>query len=448
MKITKLITGLPLMVLTIAVIAVSFLAMNLLFMGGAAAQLMAPTGGGVVEGTVTTDAVEGSQEDLNMAEVADKITKMQPSSTPLATIFMQYAKKVKVKSQRTEFYAVDIKPFSDKTAAVYVLADVDYAAISVADVSIFNVDDTVMFPDIEGGDGQPFVGCISKKDNASSAIHIQAMNGVTGADTETPNCIPGIVTDSIAVRMGPAKSELDAQTAPFAVMPEKDFNYTQNFMAQVEESVFQRAHKQEVNWDFTDYEEMNIYDMKARMEMSYIWGIRAQFVDKEDEERKFTCGGLASFMTKTINYTFSTGITNDIWVDWTQEIFADNAGSDTRFLFAGDDLLATISKIEGVNKQLEAKETEVKWGITFSKVETKFGTLFIKRHPLFGLAGQSKNGIVLDVNHLEEHEYFPLQFTTLELKKSGQRNANATVLQKVSTGVLRYPGTHAMIIGE
>jgi len=184
------------------------------------------------------------------------------------------------------------------------------------------------------------------------------------------------------------------------------------------------------------------------MEMSYIWGIRAQFVDKEDEERKFTCGGLASFMTKTINYTFSNGITNDIWVDWTQEIFADNAGSDTRFLFAGDDLLATISKIEGVNKQLEAKETEVKWGITFSKVETKFGTLFIKRHPLFGLAGQSKNGIVLDVNHLEEHEYFPLQFTTLELKKSGQRNANATVLQKVSTGVLRYPGTHAMIIGE
>lgn len=445
----KISKSLPLALLTVVVIAIPFLLANILFAGAAVAQAMAQ-GGGVVEDTVTTEKVEETQEDLNMEEVSQKITKMRPSATPLATIFSEHAKKRKVQSQITEFYAVDIKPFSDTVDGDYDQSTgdgEDYASIKVNDVTLFNVDDTVMFPDIEGEDGQPFVGAISEKDNVDNTIKIQPLNGPKGSgDMEDKEIVPKeIPSGETIVRMGPAKSELDASTSPFAMMPEKEYNYCQNFMAQVEESVFQRLTKTEVPWNFTDYEEMNIYDMKARMELSYLWGIRKNFVDKSDQERKYTCGGLTQFMDKTLDYTYDDGLTNDLWVDWTRAMFADNAGSDTRFAFFGDDLLAQISKIDGVEKQLNGQNTEVVWGITFNKVETKFGILYIKRHPLFRLVNQGKNGIALDVNNLEEHEFVPMKFTTLELKKAGMKNADATVLQKVACPILRYPATHAFI---
>ena len=448
MKTRNLIRALPLLVLTVVVIGVPFLMANLFFMA-AAIDSVAAAGGGIVEGTVTTDKVEATQEDLNMADVSDKITKMRPSQTPLATIFSAYAKKRDIKSQRTEYYSADIKPFTDAVRTAYAHAGDGQALanIAVENIALFDVDDTVMFKDIVGSDGMPFVGAIAARDVSNRTISIQPLNGPAGTATMAEQ---EIVPKSIAegtkiVRMGPAKSELDAQHSPFAIMPSKDFNFAQNFMAQVEESVFQRLTKKEVNWGFTDYEELNIYDMKGRQELSFLWGVRKQFIDAVDNEQKYTCGGVTRYMSKIQNYTAADKLTNDDWVDWTQYFFADNAGSDSRFLFAGDDLIAAISKIEGVQKQLEAKNTEVKWGITFNVVETKFGVMYIKRHPLFAVTGAGGDGVLLDVNNLEKHVFVPLKFTTLDLKKPGIRNADATVLQEVACPVLRYPGTHAYI---
>lgn len=449
MSMKKILKSFPLFLLTLAIVAVPFLLMNLVFFGGA--LFTAATGGGFVEGTVTTEQVNEKQPDLNMAEVAEKITKMRPAQTPLNTIFASHAKKKKVGSQRTEYYAVDTKPFKTtvKTAYSNTGDGQDFASVEVNNIDIFDVDDTVMFPDIKGSDDLPFVGSVAAKDNVNGVIKIQPLNGPlgTGSMAEKEIVPQSIPEDSIVVRMGPAKSELDAQHTPYAPMPQKDFNYCQNFMAQVEESIFQRMTNKEVQWDFTDYEEANLYDMKARMELSYIWGVRKQFYDKVDNEMKYTCNGVVRYMEKTLNYTYADGLKLSNWIDWTKQIFEDNSGSDTRFLFAGDELLAAISNIEGVTKQLDASKVDVKWGINFSVVETKFGMLYIHRHPLLGLIGMGKDGLVLDVNNLEEHEFMSFNFTTLELKKSGQRNADATVIQKVSCPVLKYPATHALIKG-
>lgn len=448
MKTKQFIRALPLLVLTIAVIGVPFLLANLFFASVTIGNI-AMANGGLVGGTVTTDKVEAIQPDLNMAEVADKITKMRPSATPIATIFASHATKKSVRSQRTEYYSVDIKPFTDAVRTAYSHAGDGQALanIAVEDIALFDVDDTVMFKGITGSDGKPFVGAIAARDVANRTISIQPLNGPKGTGTMAQKEIvpKSIVVGTKLIRMGVAKSELDAQTSPFSIMPSKDYNFTQNFMAQVEESVFQRLTKTEVAWGFTDYEELNVYDMKARQELSYLFGVRKQFVDAVDNEQKYTCGGLTRYMTKTQEYTAASGLTNNSWVDWTKYFFADNAGSDNRFMFAGDDLIAVISKIDGVQKQLDAKNVEVKWGINFNVIETKFGVLYVKRHPLFGIIGLGGDGVVLDVNNLEEHEFVPLQFTTLDLKKSGQRNANATVLQKVACPVLKYPGTHAYI---
>lgn len=414
---------------------------------------LAMVGGGIVPGSgiATTAAVSALQPELNMDDVSDRVTKMRPAASPIATIFASHAKKRRIESQRTEFYAVDIKPFFDTVRVAYA-GTVDgqsLATIAVNDINMFDVDDTVMFRGIAGVDGRDFVGSIAQKNIVARTINVQPLNGPLGSGSmAATEIVPRTIDiNTRIVRMGVAKSELDAQTAPFAIIPGKEFNFAQNFMAQVEESVFQRLTKKEVAWGFTDYEEMNIYDMKARQELSYIFGVRKSFIDAVDNEQKFTCGGLTRFMTKTQNYTVSSGITQGAWVDWMQLFFADNAGSDTRFLFAGDGLISAISKIAGVEKQLEAKSVEVKWGINFNVVETKFGILYVKRHPLLAIAGVPNDGLVIDVNNIEEHEFVPLKFTQLDLKSAGLRNSDATVLQKVSCPVLRYPATHAYIRG-
>jgi len=448
---SKMLRASGLFLITAIVLLAAFVAPMLAFsvIGGGVA-LAAAVGGGVVEGTVTTDKVAASQPDLHLDHISQKITEMKPAATPLDTIMRSVVKKVPIKSFRTDFYSVDIKPLNDKTAAAYTKpTDGDvYAAITVDNITIWNVDDTVLVPGVAGVDGKPFVGCISKKDSSTGRIYIQPLNGPNGTNANAEKMIiPSIPDDAILVRMASAKSELDAQTSPFAVMPAKEFNYCQNYMAQVDESTFQRIHDQEVDWGFSNYEELNIYDMRARAEMTYLFGFRNKIIDAEDNEEKYTSHGLIRYMTKQLEYSVSSAINDAKWIAWTKSMFEDNAGSDHRFVFAGDDLLANISgNVTSVQKQIDAKNVEVKWGITFNKVETNFGILYIRRHPLLRLMGMSAEGIVVDINNIEKHIFQPLSVTKLELKKSGQRNADANVLQEVNAPVLRYPGTHARIV--
>lgn len=444
-----------LFMLTCMVIGVALLsatAVVLIFAGGTSLGMAELAGGGSVEGTVTTDKTSTTSPDLLLDVIDQKIVKMRPAATPLDTIMRQIRKVKDVHSLKSEYYAVDIKPFKDTVATGYNTSAGEgeaYATIEVSNIKIWNVDDNALFPTIVGSDGKPFVGHVSKKDNATSTVSIMPLNGPNGTGTMSDKeIVPKVIPlNTPVIRMANAKSELDAQTAPFAVLPGKDFNYMQNFMAQVEESTFQKIHEKEVNWEFSDYEEMNLYDLRARMEYAYLFGVRKMFTDVEDDEVKRTCGGLTRYMIKDLQYNISNNLSNSIFVNWTKQIFADNAGSDEKIGFLGDNLIEKISVIPDIVKQLEAKKTEVKWGITFSVIETNFGKLLLKRHPLLGIGSMGDNGIVLDVQNIEKHVFKRMSNTTLELKKSGQRNADAVVLQEVSCPILRYPATHSLITG-
>lgn len=440
---TNLFKSLFLLGLTVILVAVGIVAVQVLFIGANAfTHVAAGTGGGLVEGSMTLERQNTSQPDLIVDSVSQKITKMRPASTPLHTIINNISKTVSVGSFRTEYYAVDIKPFTDTNSAVFTNSGSQTSGdITVGNVKAWSVDDTVMFPDIAGGDGLPLVGCVTSRNVGTNKITIQALNG-TGAGTDV---IPNIAITSTMVRMGQAKSELDMQTSAFSIIPEKDFNYCQNFMAQIEASTFDKIQDKEVAWDFSDYEELTIFDMKSAMERSYLFGIKKKFSDATDAEVKYACGGINSGITKGLTWSRGTGVTNTNFVSWAKSIFQDNAGSDTRIMFIGDDLMESMSVISAIEKQLDAKSTEIVHGVEFNKIVTNWGQLLIKRHPMFRMMGWAKNGLVLDIHNIEKHVHVPLKATKLDLIKSGQRNADATVLQEVSCPVLRYPATHARI---
>lgn len=429
-----------LLVVTIAIVAVgAIIGQVLLFGATAITAAAAPI---VVNGGMTVEKGDAQGGDLNLDYVSKKITEMRPASTPLHTLMSHVSKVVPVDAFKTDYYAVDIKPFTDTATAAFTNTGTQTAGeVTVGNVAIWNIDDTVLIPGVLGVDGLPLMGCVTAKNVGSSKLTIQAMNG-TGAQTAV---VPNIAINSTLVRMGTAKSELDMQTGSFTLLPEKEYNYCQNFMAQIEASTFDKIQNKEVDWDFSDYEELSIYDMKSAMERNYLFGIRKKFTDATDSEVKYTCGGVNSFMTKELTWSRAGGITSSNWIDYAKTIFQDNAGSDTRIVLTGDDLMAAIAKVSDVAKQLEAKNTEVKFGITFSVVETNWGKLYIKRHPMFRMMGMSEYGHVIDINNVEKHVHVPMKSTKLDLITSGQRNADATVIQEVSCPVLRYPATHARI---
>jgi len=437
----SILKALPLFLLTLAVVGIAAFGLPALFavmyVGSAGAAV-----GVVVEGTVTTEKVDTASPGLNKNYISKKITEMRPASVPIDTIMRSVARTVPVRSMKTEYYAVDIKPLKDVTTLIYTNPGAaKTAAVKVGNISLWNVDDTVLIPNTVGGNGKPLVGCVTSRDIATQTITIQALNG-TGAGTDV---VPNIPLSSIVVRMAPAKSELDLQTSPFAVIPEKEYNYCQNAIAQVEESTFQKIQDQEVDWDFSDYESLNIYDMRARKEISALAGVRRKFVDANDNEVKYTMGGFNQYITKGLTWSIATGVRDADFVNWTKKLFQDNSGSDSRFAFIGDDLMESMSLITTIQKQMDSKNTDVKWGITFNVIETNFGKLYVKRHPLFRMMGWDKNGMILDVNNLEHHVHTNLKTTEIDLIKSGQRNANAKVLQEVDCYVMRYPDTHAFI---
>lgn len=423
-------------------IAVPMIGMSVL-LGG---TMLAATGGGVVEGTVTTDKTNTAQPDLLLDYVDQKIVKMRPSAYPLDTLFRtEVKKKTGIKSIRTEFYAVDTKPFKDVTTAAFTNgSSLTTTPLTVANQSIWNVDDTVLIPSVNGSDSKPLVLAITAKNAGANTITVQALNG-TGGNTDI---IPNIASGATLVRMGPAKSELDLQTSPFAIMPSKEYNFCQNFIVQIEESTFNRIHDKEVNWDFSDYEELGLYDLRARMEMSFLMGYRKKFTDATDNEVKYACNGISRYMTKGLIWDKSDGFSDTVFVNWAKTIFADNSGSDQRIVLAGDDLMAALSLAPAVSKQLEAKSTEVVRGITFNKIVTNWGELLVKRHPLFRNMAMDDQGVVVDLANVEKHVFVPMGASTIDLKGSGQRNADAKVLQEVSCPVLRYPGTHAWITSQ
>lgn len=425
----------------------------------AAGVSIAIVGAPVMDAPVTTTATNAGSPDLLENYVSQKVIQMKPAATPLDTI-MRQIKNVPIKSWKTEYYAADSRPLNDELDAAYARVDAtnyDHtAAFTVKDISMWAIDDTLMFPNVavtpKEGTAGPLVGLVVGRTVATSTLTVQCINGAAGAGTNanlSTGCFPATIADnSLIVRMGAAKAETDAQTTPYGIIPVPAYNYCQIFMAQCEESLFQQIHDKEVSWSLKDYEAQNIYDMRATMENSYLFGARQKFADLTSSKERYITGGATTFIEKALTYGSGGSdrtIDDDTFVQWTKDIFTGNSGSETRILFGGDGLLKNLSNVKTIQKQIDAKSTQVKYGLTFKEIETNFGTLLFFHHKLLNLAGWSDNGIVLDINNVEKHVFAPMEAKKLNLADTGQRNVNATRLSETSCLVLRYPDTHAVI---
>ena len=412
--------------------------------------IMMSAAGAVIDDTVTTEAVNENAPNLNEPDYDKMIVEMLPSRTPLDTIFRNRAKKRKAESLEVRYFAVDTKPFKDTVKTAKTVGDAQIIDLAVNDIDMWDKRDTLRIVGVNGYDGTTdngvlgfnnLVARVLNVDKANGTLRLQALNGyVTGGKKVFHD---NIAQNAVLVRMGKAETELAMQTTPYAILPFEDFNYCQNFMAQIEESTWQNIHKKRVNWDFNDYARLNIYDMRATKELSFLFGTRSKDQDAETKELVYTCGGVTQYISKS--ETVGAKLTIEDFANWRAKLFEDNNGSEQRHAFVGADLWKKFQTIETIQKQLAANQTEVVFGIRFAKIEFGNEVIYLHKHNLMTQAGWGDYGIFLDLQHVHERPFIPLQETELDLKQSGQKNAKARVLTEVTCPILKYPACHMIV---
>lgn len=426
-----------------------------------AITLLAPIGvilstSTVIAGTDTPVTVEAVSDTgvLNKTTIDQLITRIEPGRTPLDQILRTIGSKP-TKSFKHEYYSVESRPITDTVTSQYshTSPGATSATIYVDNPDIWKIDDTfmVVLASYSGKttDSTPLMGIVSAVDRSSNYITATCLNGTDGW--------PTIPAASVLVIAGAAKNESDAMTDAFAMLPYKEYNYCQIHMAQAEESLYQRIHEKEVAFDFTDYEEENLKDMRRRAEITALVGFRKQidFTSHNRTNERYLSGGATYFISKSKSYDSSKAVNaadadafnKPLLTEWWRSLFTGNNGSEGRICFMGSKFAANMHLINDFQKQIDGKNPVTKFGVTFKEYETNFGIVYFKTHYLFDYLGWEYDALIIDPANIEKRQFKAVEITELDLKKAGIRNVNASVITEAWCPVFKNPDTHMWIRG-
>lgn len=313
---------------------------------------------------------------------------------------------------------------------------------------MFDVSDTILVQGVYGYDAsgtkqsneELVLYVVSRDDN--NGMKVQAVNGKKIGDVE--GCVPSIDEGTPLIRMGRAATELDVMSPQFEALPQKAQQYCQIFKMQVEQSTLQKLSNKEVPWTMNDQEEAAIYDMRLGMEKSFLFGVKGKIWDSAKKEHVMLTGGIWKQAGKEFFYN-AQSMNQESIIDMMRRAFTGNAGSKRKILIGGSELIGTINKLD-YQRVITASDTVTKWGIDFTELRSKFGTLYVLLSEVFDECGMAANGMIIDPEYLQKYVHQPFSAETLNLKASGVRNVDATVLTETSCLVLRYPKAHMRII--
>lgn len=421
-----------------------------------AMALIAGVAGGkhVVDGPLSTDVAREGTPELLLNEIDSQIVKIRPMATPVDQL-SRCAGAKHTGSMTVDYYNVDTKPTSTtlKEDVPEPVNDSDPDNITKVKIKtenneIFDVSDTILVQGVSGyeADGttlsiNDLVLYVVKKDADTGEIQVMAVNGKKVGSV--PNCVPGIYSGTTLIRMGRAASELDVMSPQFEALPQKARNFCQIFKCQIEQSTLMKMANKEVPWNMSDQEEAAIYDMRLGREKSFLFGVKQKLWDPIKKENILFTGGIWYQAGKDFNYNPDNFNQSEV-VDMMREAFTGNAGSKRKILIGGSGLIGRLNKLE-YSKVLTAGDNVVKWGIDFSEIRSKFGTLYVLLSEVFDEVGMPDNGMVIDPEYLQKYSHIPFSTEALNLKASGVRNVDALVLTEASCLVLRYPKAHMRI---
>lgn len=304
-------------------------------------------------------------------------------------------------------------------------------------------------------------GCLLKvqgKAYAGGDDLVVYVNGVnTGTDTlslvsvasDGTENIPAIAVDDQVTRMGTAKSELDVKNDAVSQSPVSDYNYAQKFITSVVYSNWLMMTQLFTNYSFSLITNLALQDFRYGQEFSFMFGVRSKFeVTKPagGTEDIIATGGLTQYIDQTITYGTGGGnttITETDIVDFTKTMRVGNNGSDTRYLFAGSELISSLNKgVMSDSTRFVKKDYDTVYGLSFTVLYSFFGTINVMYAPLMDQTDYRDKGFLLDMQFVDKFVFQPFRETRVDLWKI--RDVDGTSIDMVETCglVVRNTDTH------
>lgn len=380
--------------------------------------------GSTVTGPVTTEDTTGYQKP----SIDKNLTLMQPDKYPFDTMLRNMSYTVKVDNWKTSYFAVDVRPLEDTVKTTLTATGTTsppWATFNLIPNLLFMwvVDDVILVNGINGNDSKRLV--LQVVAITATELTCIAINGIGNNNAD----VPALVSTTHLTRIGNAKDETASQTTPFTILPGESYNYCQVHMAQVEQSVYDKLTSKWVNWNLNDFRSAALWDMRGQMELTSLFGIRNKVFDPISKKFKYLSGGAIRFIEQTISKAAAT-FDNGTFIDIANDVFNGNNGSPERVVLAGSGALATMAKAPTFMKQIDARETEVVWGIRFKRVETNVGEFLFKHHPLLDHTGDTNNAFIMDMSNVEKHILKNIETRSIDFDKIGQRKTNADIIDE------------------
>jgi hypothetical protein len=395
----------------------------------------------VEQAGLSTDVTRQESPDLLEDTLDSVIVKVRPTKTPLVSILaLSKANQKKTNNMLFAYYSLGVRDRVTEITAEVTGNSTSVATIKVENARLFDESDTIRIVD-----GDKEYSCyVESSDESTGELRVQM---IYDQESEQEPAFPAIANGATVYRCSRAAAEGDMQTVQYTALPSKERNYCQIFKMQVGETTLQRLADKEVPFTLNDVEEQAIYEMKRDMEASYLFNqTKGYFHNLKKKKYIYTTAVIVpEILKKGKNLSLSLTPTNEELIDLSKDIFTGNNGSEKRLVFCGSEAMARLSKIGLVQKQMEAGNTEIVFGVTFNKIVTNFGELYVMQHDALDENGYENKLIVLDPQFIDEYTLLPTSKESLDLKKAGVFDGDVSVTTKISGIAVKNHACHAIV---
>lgn len=336
---------------------------------------------------------------------------------------------------------ISVIPYQDTMGATYTTAASTTATLTVDNSKIWTPNSVMKVQNAEYGNGEPLSLLVTAV--GSGTLDVMSLGGGDGTET-----IPTITDNTRLTRLGPAFGETDVKNDVVGQLPTSDYNFAQKFIASVVYSNWMMMTSLFTNYSFSMVTNMALQDFRYGQEFAFMFGPRSEVSATINGKAStiHTTGGLTHFIDQSIEYGTGGGdttITETDIVDFTKTMRVGNNGSDTRFLFAGSDLIAALNKgVMNDRTRFVQKEYDTIYGLSFTVLYSFFGTINVMYAPLMDQSEFIDKGFLLDMQFIDKFVFQPFKETKLDLTKLRQLDAQSVDMVETCGMVVRNTDCH------
>lgn len=408
-------------------------------------------------GALETLDIRSLRADMIEDPVDQNLVKIRPGLNRMDTI-LRYFKPVGTNNFEFDFYSIATKSLKNETNAAATIhsstsgiEDVYGQVVLKGGISDIGDGDCFYVPSIAGAgeDTSPLMLYVYDKDLDNNAIKFtiaEDQMSKTTANNVTTITIPAIAANTPIYLLSRAADELAVKTDAASVLPKPTHGYCQFHIAQIAQSTFEKLMDKKFKWDFSEVEEQVLYEYRRKLEGAILFNKGAKIWNRKLNKYVYTMGGI----TRQISKSYELDLTdmtkgNEALVGLEKYAFTGNSGSETRILLGGSDFIEAISKIKAVQKQQEAGNTEVVFGMTWNKIVSNFGTLLLAHAEIFDEYGWSDKGLILDPQFLRKWQLQAFKATPYDGEKLMIMKGEMKVFSEVFGVAVYNPDVHCKV---